>query len=316
MKWIFDVETYPNYFCVTFLHLEKDEKVIFEIDDDVFSDDVEKVYDDICKFMKNKWFIGYNNLTFDNIIMNYIIKERPTANQIFIFSQELIKRDFNELYESIKKYKYNNDYNSIDLMRLLFSKALRVGLKELEVTMNYPNVQELPYPFDTYLTSEKKKEVLEYNLNDCQATKQLCIICLPAIQLRKAIKDEFNLDCFSKDGVRTGVDLLLKLYCEETGDDIKKVRELRTYRPSIKLKDIISDKVKFNSKEFNTLLDTLKATTIRGTKGVLDYKVLYGGVLHVYGTGGIHSKDNAGIVQPKEDEIYMDADVECSVLTF
>lgn len=305
MKWIYDIEIYPNYFCVTFLNLETDEKVIFEIDDEKGINDTKA----LKNFLRNIWVIGYNNLTFDNIICNYIIKENPTVSEIYEFAQELIKRDFNELYEQIKKYKYNNDYQSVDLMRLLFSKALRVGLKELEVTMNYPNVQELPYKYDTYLTKEQKKEVLDYNLNDCLATKELCKICLPALELRKAIKDEFGLDCFSKDGVRTGVDLLFKLYCDKTEDDPKYVKELRTFRSSIKLGDIISDRVFFKSKQFSELLTTLKNTTIVGTKGVLDYKVLYGGVLHVFGTGGIHSKDNPGIVQPNEDEIYRDADV-------
>ena len=40
---------------------------------------------------------------------------------------------------------------------MMFSNKLRVGLKELQVTMQYPNVQEYEGDFDQFLP-EKKDE--------------------------------------------------------------------------------------------------------------------------------------------------------------
>lgn len=301
-KWIYDIETYRNFFCCTCLDLNSDEKVVFIIDEQ--TNDYEK----LKQFFKNRCFIGYNNLMFDNVVINYIISERMNdATKIADFANSIIVNKDN--YDIIKYYKYNNNYKSVDLMTHLFSKALRVGLKELEVSMNYENVQELPIHFTKHLTESEKQEVLDYNLNDCKATKLLCQKCKASLELRTAIKKEFGLECYSKDGVRTGVDLLLKLYCESTGENEKDVKELRTYRPIINFTNIISSKIQFKSKEFTNLLHTLKNTSISTTKGALDFKVLYGGVLFVFGTGGLHSKDKPELIVPKEDEILLDCDV-------
>jgi hypothetical protein len=298
--WIYDIETYPNLFCVTFKKVNEDEVVVFEI-----SETIQQVQE-LTDFCKGIWLVGYNSLGFDNIVINYIITNKMTdVNLIYRFSQQVIQNN----YEVYRPYKYNRDYKSIDLMSLLFSKMSRVSLKSLEVSMKFHNVQDLPYHWGTDLPFDAIQEVIDYNLNDVLATEKLYNICLPDIKLRSSIKKQFKLDCFSKDGVKTGVDLLQKLYCDKTNQDFKEVGELRTFRKEINLGEVISDKVQFKSKEFNELLLLLKGTTIVETKGSLDYSVTYGGVTHQFGTGGLHSKDKPGIVTPTKDEIYRDADV-------
>jgi len=301
-KWIYDIETYKNFFCCTCLSVDSDDKHVFIIDEN--RNDI----GGMRKFFFKKWMIGYNSLAFDNIVVNWILAENvSSAEKIAEFSNTIIQTKDN--YEIVKYYKYNNNYKSIDLMTHLFSKALRVGLKELEVTMNYENVQELPIHYTKTLTEEEKLEVLDYNLNDCKATKLLCQKCKESLNLRTAILKEFGLECYSKDGVRTGVDLLLKLYCERTGEDQREVKDQRTFHPYIVFNKIIDKRISFQSKEFSQLLKKLKETVITKTKGALDYKVYYKGVLFQFGTGGLHTKDAPKLIIPKENEILLDCDV-------
>lgn len=308
---VYDVETFCNFFCVAFQDFKSDKKWFFQISE--WQDDTEQ----IRNFIRSSSIvlIGYNNLFFDNIVLNYILSRSRTAEEIYNVSQIIINGQKDKATDSLKKsynnlmksYKYNNDYKSIDLMRLKASKALRVSLKQMQVSMKWPRVQDLPKHHSELVSKEEIDIIRDYNFNDTGSTKELCKKLGDDIDLRIRIQKEFGLNCLSKDGVKTGVDLFAKLYEEEIGN--KDFLQGRTYRSNINLGECISDKVKFNSSQFNNLLDTLQNKIITKTKGALDYSVMYGGIKHVYGTGGIHSKDAPGIYVPKKGELFMDADV-------
>lgn len=307
--WVYDEEVYPNFFCITFRNLKEIEiKRIFRFDGT--SKDLITLIE-LREFVKGIWLIGYNNHGYDDYILNYFLSSNSclTPEQVKDFSNKLIESENPYFNPYFKQYKYSRLYKSIDLMRLLFSKMLRVSLKELEVTMKWRNVQEIPHHHLKILTEEEKLEVLDYNDNDVLATHTLAIKSLDDIKLRHTIKQKFGLECYSKDGVRTGVDLFLRLYCQKTGQEEDEVKHLRSPRSQINLNEIISDRVQFYSPQFQQLLQRLKSTVITETRGALDLSVLYGGVLHVFGTGGIHSKDKPDVIIPPSGYRYMDADV-------
>lgn len=310
MVQIYDLETYRNYFCAGFEDYKTGERRSFEISQ--WKDESQELRDFI--FSRRWYLVGYNNRGFDDPILNYILYNKTvTAEKLYEIAQMIIreqrKKPHGYEYRQFKKrYVYNtNPYHSIDLMTLHASKALRVSLKEMEVSMCWHKVQDLPYPFDKVLTRQEADEVAEYNFNDIGATRRLCELKDSDIAMRIGVKKKFGLDCLSDDPVRVGVNLFADMYEEKVGDD--SFRDKRTYRESIDLGECILDKVQFKSDEFNELLIGLKNTTITETKGSLNYSVLYGGVKHDYGTGGIHSKDKPGIVVPPKDYVFMDADV-------
>ena len=309
MVQIYDVETYPNAFCIGFENYENDERHLFEISP--WKDESS----DIRRFVaKVSFLVGYNNNSFDNPILNYIMQNQAvTAPELYEIAQMIIREQRQKphsfAYKGFKrKYQFKpTSYRSIDLMTLHASKALRVSLKEMEVSMCWPKVQDLPYPFDKHLSKDEWEEVKKYNFNDIGATKEFCKRKDGDIALRIGIEEKFGLSCLSDDPVSVGVNLFANMYESQVGSS--SFREGRTPRDEINLGECILDKVQFQSKEFNDLLTKLKATTIRETKGSLNYSVIYGGVQHDYGTGGIHSKDRPGIVKPPEGWIFMDADV-------
>src|SRR5215216_971560 len=215
--YIYDIESYGNFFCCTFLSLRSDDSKLFIIDED--RNDAEA----LVKVIKGKYLIGYNNKNYDNVVINCIANnQKITAERIFEFSDGLIKSmnkgDHRSLYLQYGKYMHSDDYKYIDLMRMLFSKKLRVSLKELECSLNFKNVEELPYPIGSILTQEQKGRVVLYNFNDCEATKEVAIRSLKDIKLRKWTQKRFGVDVYSLDGVNLGVKILEKKLAEKLGN--------------------------------------------------------------------------------------------------
>lgn len=54
-----------------------------------------------------------------------------------------------------------------------FSSKKRMGLKEMQLTMHYKNVQEYDGSFDEPITNEEIDEVIKYNINDVDSTAEL-----------------------------------------------------------------------------------------------------------------------------------------------
>jgi len=295
--YVYDIEVFPNFFCACFEDYFSDEKHYFEIS--LWRDDREE----LIKFIKNTWLVGYNNNHYDNVIINYIASKKCSNEELYAMSQKSINND----YEGIKKYKYNNSYVSVDILTMLFSKAQRVSLKEMQVNINWPKVQDLPLHFTHVVKEEEVELIKDYCFNDVASTKAIAKMSGNKIDFRIKIEKQFNIKCLSKDDVNLGVSLFEKFYEEDSGDDTFK--QLRSKRTFIKLGECISDKVHFKSDAFNNLLNILKNKSITKTKGALKYSVIYGGIKYVFGTGGIHSKDKPLYIVPKDDEFLEDADV-------
>lgn len=257
--YVYDWESMKDYAEVSFLHYDDNELHTFVFDDDTGQCD----RNELLEFVKGKTLVGYNNLTFDNILTNYVIKHKNVnASQLQNITHRIINgqknKEFN-IYKEFKDYIYPELYDSIDLMRLLFSKKLRVSLKELECSLNYENVQEFSYPYDQKLTKDVKKALIEYNINDCKATKLVLQKSIKALQLRRWMQTEYGLDAFNLDSVNGGVKILEVLYEKEIGS--AEFKKQRTLRERIDIKDIILPQIKFETKAFQSVLNLYRKHT-------------------------------------------------------
>lgn len=99
---------------------------------------------------------------------------------------------------------------------MLFSNKLRVGLKEMEVTMQIENVDEYQGSFKDWLPNNKIDDVLLYNKHDVEATEELLYRCKKDIDLRLAIEEEYKIKALNKDGVNLGMEILKQRYLAET----------------------------------------------------------------------------------------------------
>jgi hypothetical protein len=269
-----------------------------------------------CSIDSDKIFCGYNNLHYDNPVINYIIEyehvlaENPVpviTNSIFNLSREITNSGEN--IEKWKRWKYQVWFDSFDILTMLYSNKLRVGLKEIQVTMQYKNVQEFVCDWSKPLPIEDFDSMIDYNINDIESTSALLDRCKKDIDLRLAIEDEYGVKVLSKDGVNIGMKILTHKYLEKTGLTWWDIKDLRSPQAYIPLKDVILPFIKYDSPILKSILDEMKTQVVSPGRKGYEKNFVFGGLRYTVGVGGIHSKNDPEIIIPAEDEMLIDIDV-------
>jgi hypothetical protein len=311
---VYDIETILG--CFTYTGINVDTRKVTQF---VISGDTNQLRELIDHLDTLKYQIGFNNIGFDYPVLHcayeLLLKgyDRASgtvvAQMLYGKAQEIIgTQDRGMPTIRVKDYKIRQ----LDLFKMWHfnNKARRTSLKALEIAMNFPNVVEMPIDHHTAVLSEDQvKEVLSYNLNDVLATEEFFKRSKDKIQLRKDLTGAYNIPCINFSDSRIGEQLMLKLYCEKSGKDYWTVKEMRTHRSQIALSECIFDYIKFESKEFNGLLEKLKKSVVFETKGALEESIIYKGFRYDYGLGGIHGCIKPGIYESDDDHIIIDADV-------
>ena len=335
--YVYDIEIFPNVFHCTVKNSETGEYLYFEISErrndllklvDFFWTIQEEPQDGVwaknyttdLQFFTDKIFCGYNNLHYDNPIINYIIEYEDKlmsynvatiCNSIFNLSKTITTSTEDNI-DAWKHWKYQIWFDTFDILTMLYSNKLRVGLKEIQVTMQYPNVQEFVCDWSKPLPLEDFDEMIDYNINDIESTTELLNRCKTAIDLRIAIEDEYGVRVLSKDGVNIGMKILTQKYLEKTGLTWWDIKDLRSPMDYIPLKDVILPFVKFDSPILKSVLDDMKHQIVSPGRKGYENNFIFDNLRYTVGVGGIHSKNDPEIIIPKEDEMLIDIDVDRS----
>ena len=192
---------------------------------------------------------------------------------------------------------------------MLFSQKLRVGLKEMQVTMKFKNVQEYEGKFNENISDEDIPKMLEYNINDVESTEELLYRCEKDIELRLGIEKEFGIDVLSKDGMSIGTEILKTKYLEKTKQSWYDIKDLRSPCDTIDLKDVIFPFIEYKTPILQELLTEMKNQKVSAGRKGFEKHFLLNGVEITVGVGGIHSKNEPEIIIPKENELLLDSDV-------
>lgn len=182
-----------------------------------------------------------------------------------------------------------------------WSQKLRVGLKALQVTMEYENVEEFSGDFESNLPVTEIENVKKYNFNDCNSTEELLNRSKKDIELRLAIEDKYHISALNKDGVNLGMEIIKKYYLDETGKSWESIKDLRSKVDYIDLKDVIFDYIEFKTPQLQNLLENLKKQRIpiqNASTEKWELKFEIGGVKHTYGLGGLHSENEPEKFEP------------------
>lgn len=328
--FVYDIEVFQNIFHCSAINTETKEIHKFEISPrknqlseliSFFKQVNSPVswndnYTTNCSINSDKIFCGYNNLHYDNPVINYIIEyehvlaERPIpviTNSIFNLSREITNSGEN--IEKWKRWKYQVWFDSFDILTMLYSNKLRVGLKEIQVTMQYRNVQEFVCDWSKPLPIEDFDSMIDYNINDIESTSALLDRCKKDIDLRLAIEDEYGVKVLSKDGVNIGMKILTHKYLEKTGLTWWDIKDLRSPQAYIPLKDVILPFIKYDSPILKSVLDEMKTQVVSPGRKGYEKNFVFGGLRYTVGVGGIHSKNDPEIIIPAEDEMLIDIDV-------
>ena len=208
-----------------------------------------------------------------------------------------------------RKWKYMICFDSFDILTMLYSNKLRVGLKEIQVTMQYKNVQEFVADWQADLPENQIDSMIDYNINDINSTEELLNRCKKDIDLRIAIEDEYGVRVLSKDGVNIGMKILTQKYLEKTGQTWWDIKDLRSPMSVIPLNSVILPFIKYDSPILTRVLNDMKSQIVSPGRKGYENKFVFEGLQYSVGVGGIHSVNKPEIIIPKEDEMLIDIDV-------
>lgn len=308
--FVYDVEVFPNLFTCALLNTNSNKVGVYEISNR--KNDLGKI---ISTFLnKGIIFCGYNNKYYDDPIINYIILNQQILLQkpvwditkdIKMLSNEIIESG--DKFDSWSTYKHAHCFPSFDLLRMMFSKKLRCGLKELQVTMQYPNVQEYDGDFNRNAQDSEIDNIISYNINDVNSTNQLLLLNQKNIDLRIGIHNEYGINAMSMDGVGIGNEILKTKYLQATNKKWSEVKELRSPCNIVDLNEIILPKISFETEILQNLLSEIKTLRINLNKKWNKQFYFHDSLISM-GLGGLHNLSKPEIIIPNDDECLLDAD--------
>lgn len=317
-KAVYDIETLSNCFIACFEDYKTDKELVFVVHD--LRNDFE-VFVAYLRFLKEKkgWLISFNGLAFDSQVLEFILanqeelekkKGGEIANIIYKFAQRTINNQ-----DQLPEYpEWKMSINQIDVFKLNHwdNPAKRSSLKWIQYSMDWHTIQDMPIHHSTEVkTLQEIQTIVSYCKNDVKSTKAIMNLSKEQINLRKTLTKEYGINLFSASEPRISKELFLYFLSKETGISKYDLKQLRTFRKNIRVKDIILPYIKFQTPEFQRLLNQFEKLEINPneTKNSFKYTIRYKGVNTDFGLGGVHGAIESGIYESTEEMIIMSSDV-------
>lgn len=312
--WIYDVEIYLNFHCATFQTRDGSDTRSFVIHE------LLNQSDSYLEFLETEvdGLIGFNNLNYDSPIINYLylllkqyLDPLDICMRLYEVSNKLISGDKDdELVNRLRKYK---KWKEIDLFKIhhFDNKAKRTSLKAVGIAIKFPNIQDLPINPDKFILDlDEINTIVRYNVNDVEITRQLFDLTKPMIRMREQFGAKYGIDIINANDTQIGSRLIGKYLCHVLNISPYILNEMRTFRKEIDLSKIILSGIKFETPEFNSILQRFKSTILTQTKNAFkDLYVILQGVKYAFGSGGIHGANNPGVYTAAADESIVLVDV-------
>ena len=267
----------------------------------------------------NEWHISFNGLNFDAQITHKILKEHKRL--LTMSAEEVIKYIYNYAQSVIDKSSkseflefapFQMKIKQIDLFKLNHwdNKAKMSGLKWIQYSMDWENVEEMPYKHnDPILDENKLNSIVKYCINDVMSTKEILYHSKEQINLRQTLTKEYGIDLYSASEPRISKELFLHFLQQKLGWEKSYIKTLRTKRDYIVLADCILPYIKFETPEFNKVLDYFRTKVITSTKDGFKHSINFKGIKTDYGLGGIHGAIESGLYEAKPGWTIMTSDV-------
>lgn len=314
---LYDIEVFLNMFECGFKNFKTKETWYYEVSERI--DQRIEIYKFFSKY--KGYLCSFNGINYDNVVISFFLKEYKKLmflsvpiflEQIKKCSDYVVSKEDN--YDKLKSYIwYEKSWKDIDLY-LYWSKGLRmskkISLKSLGIQLGYPIVQELPYSPDTILLEDQMQDIIEYNtVHDLGILDLLVEEMKEDIKLRFFVKKEYNLDCLSMDAPKIASEVLLKAYCEKTGQEPFEVKKWRYTAYDDKIGLLLND-VFFQFK--NKQLQKIYEKILQSGRNFSEEFVFIQNETRLnisLGIGGIHSLIENQCYESKGDNIIVSSDV-------
>ena len=317
--YVMDYETLCSCFIAVFEGVKSEEPIIFTIHESK-NEILELVTFLERNIAYDEWHVSFNGIGFDSQITEHILRNKEQlleqsgdtiARFIYRKAQDVINRSNNGEFQEYSPRDLS--IRQLDVFKLNHwdNNAKRSSLKWIQYTMDWHNIIDMPIHHTTEVTTEQIPEIIRYCINDVKSTKQIMFLCKDQIDLRRQLTDEYGIDLYSASEPRISKELFLLFLSKQTGIKKYELRQMRTNRLKITVRDIILPYIEFKTATFQNLLKKFQDVVIYPgeTKGGFKYSVRYKGVQTDFGLGGVHGARSTKVYEANEEMIIMTSDV-------
>lgn len=304
---ICDIETYKNFFLVSFQRLSDGKRRHFELSDRSSID-----LDSLRAITMQNRIVTYNGMNYDIPMIFYALTGVSNIE---------LKRASDRIINGNVKYWQVEDLLGIQIPRKLEHWDLMepqpnafASLKTLNGRMHGPKMQDLPYEPDAVLSHAQMDEVISYCWNDIEATASLFYALKEPLALRAALGPEFGFDFMSKSDAQLGETIIKKRVEKATGERIQRVDTPAGTSFGYK----VPDWAVFTRPDLREVVDRLREIEfyVQGDgkvelpKWLSGKQITIGETTYAMGIGGLHSTEANRAVHSDENHQLIDADVE------
>lgn len=289
---VYDIETLFNCFVCVCMDVKTMEKRVFVIHKS------RNDFKELVQYIKAlRGMVGFNNVGFDYPVLHPYLSEPEKyqdwngdrlAKSIYKRAQKIIESEERDWNKPIIEQR------DLFLIWHFNNKARSTSLKWLQVCMGWKNVQEMPIPHQTSVTAEQITTVIEYCDNDVETTFEFYKRSHSRIILRKTLSEKYNVNMGNYSDNKIGEEIFLRGISAKTGMSVKNLKQGRTYRPRIVVKDLLLN-LDFCTREFREVYERYKEMIITGTKKEESISCVLDGMVYEFGFGGLHACRGNGV---------------------
>lgn len=303
--FVFDVETYVNFFYVAFKCLSNGKFVAFEQSPDYQLNQTKLLW-----MLWRFCIVGFNSRNYDLPMISLAVKG-ATCEELKEASDFIIKEN-NTPFAFEKKYGLQiGRYNHIDLIEVA---PLQGSLKLYAGRLHCERMQDLPFPENHVLTAEDAEVVRPYCCNDLSNTELLFNELAPEIKLRMEMSEEYGIDLRSKSDAQVAEAVI--------NSELQKVLGYYPRKPTLSegtvLQYTVPDFISYRSPQLQAVLETVRNARFDldglGSpimpKSLEKLSVSIGNSVYKLGMGGLHSNEKKAAHIATDEIIIADNDVE------
>ena len=301
---IYDVETYPNFFCMNVHVVETGGRYVITDLDEI------RLFARLSSAHNASW-VGFNNLGFDYPIIHAILTGKSlTVEDIYRHCMLIIQTPWNNRFNN-QVFESDTFVNQIDLFKIHhFDNAARAtSLKVLEINMRMRDVRPLPFAVGTILTDDQKWVLTDYCWHDIDATLKFYNASIKAIDFRRSLSTEHGKSFMNFNDTKIGKTIFQDALNESGVTCNNKVQ---TIEPVIHMKDCIFDDIELGHPEFIRVQNHLMSQSVQDNvvKGLFsNLNAIIDGFQYDFGAGGLHGSVSSQVVSANDDYMILDIDV-------
>lgn len=311
-EMVYDVETYRNYFLVSFKCPVSKKVVSFERSPDS---------DFSGEFLRYMMFrfctIGFNSQAYD-MPMVFAAAHGFSCDKLKAISDAIITGEMHPR-QLQKEFGFRIPFDLLNQIDLIEVAPLEGSLKLYAARLQAERLQDLPFDPDLLLTKEQARIIKFYNVNDLNNTELLLNELRPEITLRETLGKEYNQDLRSRSDAQIAEAVI--------ASELAKVTGRYPSKPKAGFESVQYDApgwVGFASPELRATVNAIEAARFQldgngspvwpKSLGERDgdsiaLRVRIGATTYKLGMGGLHSQESCIAHIATEDTLLIDRDV-------